>query len=65
MVHLSDLLPSRRVTGEADGESSGYYVATHTWTPTPNAPRLSLDDMYEALDGINDVYPEPAERRSP
>jgi hypothetical protein len=40
-------------------EYSGYYVPTHTWAATPGEPQLSVEEMYEALDMVDDVYPEP------
>jgi hypothetical protein len=40
-------------------EYSGYCVPTHTWAATPGEPQLSVEEMYEALDKVDDVYPAP------
>ncbi|GGP63692.1 hypothetical protein [Saccharothrix coeruleofusca] len=44
-------------------EPLGYYVANHTWTSTPGAPQLSVDELYHALEEMDQVYPQPSERR--
>jgi hypothetical protein len=45
-------------TGGSDigGGYSGYFVPVHTWTSTSDVQQASVDDLFEALDELNDVY---------
>lgn len=67
MANLVALLPQTRRSNPAGNtghtEAASYYVATHTWTSTPGAPPLSANEMYDALEEINHLYPQPPERR--
>ncbi|MFI9005752.1 hypothetical protein ACIGNX_00790 [Actinosynnema sp. NPDC053489] len=42
--------------GAAAGGYSGYYVPVHTWTTTPGAQQVSVDDLFAALDTLDDVF---------
>lgn len=38
-----------------------YHVMSHTWTAPPPEHRMTLDEMYEALDRIDVVFAESDE----
>jgi hypothetical protein len=55
-VKMSGLFGGATESGDLGGGYSGYYVPVHTWTATPSAQQVSVDDLFAALDALDGVY---------